>query len=308
MKSTNPMADRLRALLAAPEGIELPGCYDVLSAMILEQSTFGKTRASGSISTPFRFAGQQEDPETGLHYNRYRYYDPEVGRYISPDPIGLTGGLNLYAYGPNPVAWIDPLGWVKHHMDVSEGPDDPENPNGPFNPASANTNPPNGSNPPTYISGITQPGGQPPCPSVTWPNGGTSTTLNTPGTCHTEGKFAADLMNQYGANGAQGKNFGLTGQLPPCPNCHAALTRAAQVTGAKVTYQWPKGANPMQSITYVGPGGSPTPGASNSSNTNTMLAAYNQQNMNQAGTGGTAQQAWGFTPGPNAWEQYRQNK
>nr|WP_233828572.1 RHS repeat-associated core domain-containing protein [Paraburkholderia sp. ZP32-5] len=45
-----------------------------------------------------------------LHYNRHRYYDPDAGRFISRDPIGLAGGINVYAYAPNPVAWIDPLG------------------------------------------------------------------------------------------------------------------------------------------------------------------------------------------------------
>src|SRR5262249_40602069 len=47
---------------------------------------------------------------TGLCYNRYRYYDPDIGRFISPDPIGLLGGENFYRYAPNPFAWIDPLG------------------------------------------------------------------------------------------------------------------------------------------------------------------------------------------------------
>ncbi|MGE2767112.1 RHS repeat-associated core domain-containing protein, partial [Escherichia coli] len=47
---------------------------------------------------------------TGLHYNLFRYYAPECGRFISQDPIGLRGGLNLYQYGPNPLIWIDPLG------------------------------------------------------------------------------------------------------------------------------------------------------------------------------------------------------
>ena len=48
--------------------------------------------------------------ETGLHYNRFRYYDPEVGRFIHQDPIGLLGGFNLYQYAPNPLGWIDPFG------------------------------------------------------------------------------------------------------------------------------------------------------------------------------------------------------
>ncbi|WP_258865507.1 RHS repeat-associated core domain-containing protein, partial [Escherichia marmotae] len=43
-------------------------------------------------------------------YNLHRYYDPDVGRFIVTDPIGLAGGLNLYAYAPNPLSWIDPLG------------------------------------------------------------------------------------------------------------------------------------------------------------------------------------------------------
>jgi RHS repeat-associated protein len=57
-----------------------------------------------------RFQGQYRDEETGLHYNRYRYYDPGSGRFISKDPIGLAGGINVYQYAPNPVQWIDPLG------------------------------------------------------------------------------------------------------------------------------------------------------------------------------------------------------
>ncbi|MDC4393198.1 RHS repeat-associated core domain-containing protein, partial [Acinetobacter baumannii] len=48
--------------------------------------------------------------ETGLHYNRYRYYSPYVGRFISKDPIGLLGGDNLYAYAPNPIVWVASLG------------------------------------------------------------------------------------------------------------------------------------------------------------------------------------------------------
>ncbi len=48
--------------------------------------------------------------ETGLHYNLYRFYDPDIRKFISGDPIGLRGGLNLYQYAPNPLSWIDPLG------------------------------------------------------------------------------------------------------------------------------------------------------------------------------------------------------
>ncbi len=54
--------------------------------------------------------GQYEDSETGLYYNRYRYFDPNICAYISQDPIRLNAGTNLYFYGLNSVMWIDPLG------------------------------------------------------------------------------------------------------------------------------------------------------------------------------------------------------
>lgn len=62
---------------------------------------------------PIRFQGQYWDEETGLHYNRHRYYDPFSGRYVSRDPIGLDGGNNIYQYAPNPSQWVDPLGLAK---------------------------------------------------------------------------------------------------------------------------------------------------------------------------------------------------
>jgi RHS repeat-associated protein len=66
--------------------------------------------AAVSIEQALRFQGQYFDAETGLHYNRHRYYDPDIGRFLSQDPIGLGGGENFYLYAPNPVHWIDPLG------------------------------------------------------------------------------------------------------------------------------------------------------------------------------------------------------
>jgi RHS repeat-associated protein len=68
-----------------------------------------------------RFQGQWHDVETGLHYNRFRYYDPEVGRFIHQDPIGLLGGVNLYQYAPNPISWIDPDGLRRDRLPRSKG-------------------------------------------------------------------------------------------------------------------------------------------------------------------------------------------
>lgn len=59
---------------------------------------------------PLRYAGQYADDSTGLHYNTFRFYDPDVGRFINQDPIGVLGGENLYGYAPNPMLWIDPWG------------------------------------------------------------------------------------------------------------------------------------------------------------------------------------------------------
>ncbi|WP_411090554.1 RHS repeat-associated core domain-containing protein [Streptomyces sp. 049-1] len=60
--------------------------------------------------TPLRFPGQYFDPETGLHYNFQRYYDPETARYFSPDPLGLEPAPNPFLYVANPLQGCDPLG------------------------------------------------------------------------------------------------------------------------------------------------------------------------------------------------------
>ncbi|MBX3667240.1 MAG: RHS repeat protein [Rhodocyclaceae bacterium] len=62
------------------------------------------------VDNPLRWQGQYHDTETGLHYNLFRYYDPDSGRFIHQDPIGLAGGENAYRFADNPVNWIDPLG------------------------------------------------------------------------------------------------------------------------------------------------------------------------------------------------------
>ena len=61
---------------------------------------------------PFRLQNQYFDEETGLHYNLMRYYEPEAGRFVNQDPIGLLGGSNLYRFAPNAQGWTDPSGFI----------------------------------------------------------------------------------------------------------------------------------------------------------------------------------------------------
>jgi RHS repeat-associated protein len=77
--------------------------YDVWGNVLSENNPH-------NLEQHLRLPGQQYDEETGLHYNRHRYYDPRQGRYITQDPIGLAGGWNGYAYPLDPVMGVDPLG------------------------------------------------------------------------------------------------------------------------------------------------------------------------------------------------------
>ncbi|MEY9845239.1 RHS repeat-associated protein [Streptacidiphilus sp. BW17] len=79
--------------------------------------------ATSTTYTPLRFPGQYFDPETRLHYNVNRYYDPETARYTSPDPLGLTPAPNPDSYVGNPHTWSDPLGLSPHEDDSTKAAD-----------------------------------------------------------------------------------------------------------------------------------------------------------------------------------------
>lgn len=199
-------------------------------------TAYGLTQWSQE-STPFRFPGQLEDAETGLHYNRFRTYDPTSGRYLTKDPLGTLGEFNAYAYGPNPVAWIDPLG-LQHHMDVFG----PVGWDGAARPHSTSpVGPDTAGNGTAYDSGFHGFGPQGPATAV-------GSDLGSRGRCHTEQRFAADLQ----ATGTQfsGEQFNLHGNYPPCPNCHRALQNAANSSGANVDYHWDHPVHGPQTIQY----------------------------------------------------------
>jgi RHS repeat-associated protein len=83
-----------------------------------EISAYGELRDQEGErhACPFRWPGQYEDAETGLYYNRFRYYDPEAGQYASQDPIGVWGGLRLYAYVGDPLGRVDPWGLTEGYV------------------------------------------------------------------------------------------------------------------------------------------------------------------------------------------------
>ncbi|WP_160140094.1 RHS repeat-associated core domain-containing protein [Chryseobacterium sp. c4a] len=86
--------------------------YDNNGSLVWEREldVYGSLRKGDNEFVPFLYQGQYVDAETGLVYNRFRYYDNESGNYISQDPISILGGLNIYAYVHDSNVWTDELG------------------------------------------------------------------------------------------------------------------------------------------------------------------------------------------------------
>jgi RHS repeat-associated protein len=163
----------------------------------------GRTAPGAPTSTPLRFAGQYEDEETGLYYNRFRYYDPETGRYISADPSGLRGGNNLYSYACNPVGWIDPWGLHRVSVEIVGGP--------------KLTNPETGNN--------------------TWRNVPGSS--RSPGRCDDSEQRVLDHLrnNNVPVDGKVIKMHAIgSGGLPPCPQCAAAMQKFCTDNNCTIVY------------------------------------------------------------------------
>ncbi|MCA9644627.1 MAG: hypothetical protein KC492_28245, partial [Myxococcales bacterium] len=177
----------------------------------LDRRAWGRTEPldGARASTPLRFQGQYEDAETGLFYNRFRYYDPAAGLYLSPDPLGLDGGLRAYGYGDNPTGWIDPLGLMNGR-------------------------------PPHYATVTVSRGGQvilqkelnsknmtPEEKALGWPNSMFA--------AHTEARACRQIPLQ------PGDTMHIAGQLEACDRCKGAMNAKHAQTGANITYDYPGG-------------------------------------------------------------------
>lgn len=183
-----------------------------------DRTVWGERRAgsAGDADTPIGFAGQYYDEETGLYYNRYRYYDPEACRFVSRDPIELRGGINVYSYEVNPLSWIDPLGLAPHTVTADiDGT--------PLRPASGA----NGFD--STMSGAEfdalrarhNPGG--------------SEALDRR-LCHTEHK-ACEAARNAPIQPGQTLNIN-NGTEPPCVNCRGAMNDLAAGSRCNVNYNW----------------------------------------------------------------------
>ena len=80
-----------------------------------------ETKVTDAAYQPFRLQNQYADHETGLHYNFFRYYEPDAGRFVNQDPIGLWGGENFYIFARNTHKWIDPYGLHEIYATLDSG-------------------------------------------------------------------------------------------------------------------------------------------------------------------------------------------
>lgn len=185
------------------------------------------TKPMGAVPLPqnLRFQGQYLDRETGLHYNTFRYYDPDVGRFINQDPIGLSGGNNLYRYAPNPTGWADSWGLTGSYA------------LGPYQISAPQLPAYNGQTAGTFYF-VNDAGG---LESRTFTSGGPTPYPNYPNAGHVEGQSAL-FMRDDGINEALVFHNNPDGTCGFCVN----MTETLLPENAKLTVVPPEGATPVK--------------------------------------------------------------
>ncbi|KYF64244.1 hypothetical protein BE11_01645 [Sorangium cellulosum] len=202
----------------------------------LERTAYGVTevKPGAQTYTPFRFEGQYADPETGLVYNMHRYFDPALGRYISPDPLGLAAGTNRYLYCPNPVGFVDPEGLHELNVQLTLNDDSQYVPG----PTPGHRDGEGGG----FSSGYTSaPGTLKKVPGVN-SQGPTkfNTGLTSQAQAHTERQAIEWATHHFGKSGKlKGGLMQMNGQYPPCPMCSNQMRKFAKETGCTVEYGYP---------------------------------------------------------------------
>lgn len=211
----------------------------------LERSVYGKTQlVAGDVSTPIRFPGQWEDEETGLFYNRHRYYDPDAGRYISEDAAGSFPDANLFRYTTNPLRNCDLEGLHEADWDwTPKGADAPTKSgsvDSKFDKASMDAMPDaSKAKLKTDADGNIDPKSK---------SAACGSAFAKDRTSDTEAKITRDKIPEVPPN-EQGGNLNINGQLPPCPKCQKKMQGWADKNKSTVTYKWPK-PNPTNTATF----------------------------------------------------------
>jgi len=118
----NALSGEPEELLSGTAAIRWTSTYRTWGNVVVEEkeNVVEENTSPANVEQNLRFQGQYLDRETGLSYNTFRFYDPDIGRFITQDPIAVAGGLNLYQYAPNPVSWVDPLGLEKCKMSAAD--------------------------------------------------------------------------------------------------------------------------------------------------------------------------------------------
>lgn len=182
---------------------------------------FGSTTAAEGIFNPFRYTAREQDPETGLYYYRARYYDPNIGRFISEDPFRFKVGIDFYTYtGNNPVTFLDPLGLSKCY----------KTPKG----MTCVGDPPQPPPPPPGLPPMPQPVAVPPSSTYCAPGTNCQVTI-TPGLPKpTYGDIIFDPCQGWGGDpyqAYQGPTFSCSGNANSCLDAERKFTDACRKAG-----------------------------------------------------------------------------